>query len=353
MPTPTTNQQVAAIPFFFILGRPRSGTTLLRTLFDAHPNVTIPVECSFLINMSQKYKNVKNWTSDLLMEFFEDAQKHIKFKSWDLDLDKVKADLLECEGKNTFQNVCKVIYFNFNSLFPKEDIRWIGDKNPVYAKYAPELLKLFPEVKFIHLIRDPRDNIISLKAMDFEMPSVALIAYRWEYSARKLYYFKKKHPGNFYTIRYEDLVSDPTRYYREMCDYLSIPYYESVFDFYKKQDEALKKFDSNIVLKYHKSLLSPINTSKVDRWKTELSEREIRIAESVAGRWTEVYGYERRYRKPGLNARLYSIPWLIYGRVLYASFIIVDLLPFSMKIVLKNNGKILPRLFMKVSKLFS
>lgn len=348
MPEKTISQQVSGIPMFFILGRPRSGTTLLRTLFDAHPNVATPVECAFIINMRQKYGKVTNWSKEQLLTFHEDVQKHIKFDTWNIDLDQLKKDLLECEGPNTFQNVCKVVYFVNKSLFPKEEIKWIGDKNPVYATYTPELLELFPDAKYIHLVRDPRDNIISLKNVDFEGPFTALLAYRWEHSARKLFYIKKKNAAKFYTIRYEDLVSNPTRYYREMCDFLSIPYNDTVFDFYKKQDEAMKKFNIEKMMKYHKSLFSPINTSKVDLWKTQLPERDIRIAEFVAGKWTKIYGYERRFKRPGFVAMLYSLPWLIYGRALYVVRDIIDLFPFDLKIAVKNRGPVLARTFVKL-----
>jgi hypothetical protein len=49
------------IPFFFILGRPRSGTTLIRTLFDAHPNVKIPPEFPFIPLLARRFRNVKEW----------------------------------------------------------------------------------------------------------------------------------------------------------------------------------------------------------------------------------------------------------------------------------------------------
>jgi hypothetical protein len=344
----TDIKKIAGLPMFFILGRPRSGTTLLRTLFDAHPNAATPIECAFIINMNQKYGHISNWTRENLLSFHEDVQKHIKFDTWNIDLEKLKSDLLLCEGENTFQTVCKVVYMDYISLFPKEEIKWIGDKNPVYATYTPLLLQLFPESKFIHLIRDPRDNIISLKNVDFEGPFTALLAYRWQHSARKLYYIKKKFPEQFYTIRYEDLVREPEKYYREMCNFLSLPYYDHVFNFYKKQDEAMQQFKSDKVMKYHKSLFSPINTSKVDLWKTQLPELDIRIAEFVGGRWTKKYGYERKYKWPGFKAMLYSMPWLVYGSSLYLLRDFIDRLPFDMKIRLKNRGPVLARTFVKL-----
>lgn len=336
------------MPMFFILGRPRSGTTLLRTLFDAHPNVAIPLECAFIINMESKYGKVTLWTLENLLSFFEDVQRHIKFDTWKLNLDVLKTDLLQYQGDYTFQDICKVVYLNYQSVFQKEEITWIGDKNPVYATYTPKLIRLFPEAKFLHLMRDPRDNIISLKNVDFEGPFVALLAYRWVHSAKRIFRLKQKYPNRFYTIRYEDLVRKPEKYYGEMCDFLKIPYNDLVFDFYKRGPEVMKAYNVDLVMKYHKSLLSPINADKVDLWKTQLPANDIRVTENVAGRWLEKYGYERRFNRLDPIAFLKSLPWQFYGWILYFVRDIIDLLPFSWKVRIKNNGPLLARLFVKI-----
>lgn len=347
MGSSTYSDQHNTLPFFFILGRPRSGTTLLRTLFDAHPNAAVPLECAFIVNMSQKYAHIHTWSKQTLLDYYTDLQTHIKFDTWNMDLEQLKDALLKCEGEISFQEVCKIVYLNYKSVFPKQEIKLIGDKNPVYATYTQKLLKLFPDSKYIHLVRDPRDNIISLKNVDFEGPFSALLAYRWKHSAEKLFNIKKKLPEKFYTIRYEDLVREPQRYYAEMCEFLALPYNEQVFDFYKKQDEALKQFNNEKVMKYHKSLLSPINVSKIDLWKTQLPELEIRIAEYVCGKWTKIYGYERRFKNPGLKVVVKSLHWMAYGKALYILRDFIDLLPFSTKIWIKNRGPLLARTFVK------
>ena len=56
------------LPFFFILGRPRSGTTLLRTILDAHPNIVIPPENSYLIHLYFKYRHAGvKWESEIVL----------------------------------------------------------------------------------------------------------------------------------------------------------------------------------------------------------------------------------------------------------------------------------------------
>ncbi len=54
-------EKVRDIPMFFILGRPRTGSTLLRTLFDAHPNVIIPQEWPMLLLLHFQFGKVKCW----------------------------------------------------------------------------------------------------------------------------------------------------------------------------------------------------------------------------------------------------------------------------------------------------
>ena len=67
---------ISSIPIFFVVGRPRSGTTLLRMLFDAHPDVTFPPECQFIVNLYPKYKNVNPWKEeDLNPSYFHPKRR--------------------------------------------------------------------------------------------------------------------------------------------------------------------------------------------------------------------------------------------------------------------------------------
>jgi len=128
-------KKIKQTPFFFILGRPRSGTTLLMTLLDASPATIIPVECPVIKNLYPKYGKKKFWTEKDLLEFYTDLTSqtfynHYKFTDLNYDFDSIREDLLFLPGKNTFGELIKVVYSNYKSVFPKEEIRSIGDKNP-------------------------------------------------------------------------------------------------------------------------------------------------------------------------------------------------------------------------------
>ncbi len=248
-----------------------------------------------------------------------------------------------CEGENTFQNICKVIYLNYVSVFGNEEIVWIADKNPVYATYAKKLMKIFPDSVFLHITRDPRDNMLSIKTFEFEAPIPALLAFRWKNSSTKLYSLRKKYPEKFFLIRYEDLASEPAKYFPLLCDFLKVPFHKEVFEFYKKTDERIIGKVEVGAMKFHKGLLSPINTGKLGVWKTQLPDRDVRIAETVIGKWMERYGYERKYKKFDLGIWVKSIPWMIYARLLYLVRDFFDVMPFSLQIKIKSKGPVLAK----------
>ncbi len=346
--------KVKSLPFFFIIGRPRSGTTLLRTLFDAHPEVIIPLESPLIIDLYNKYGKVKIWDKKKLLSFYQDVQNQRKFESWTIDKDRLKDDIFACEGETSFQLLCKIVYYNYISFFDKKDIKLLGDKNPVYSLYSfytKRLIKIFPEAKFIHITRDYRDNILSIQKVDFEAPILPLLAYRWKYSTKQIKKVKDKHPESFYTIKYEDMVKNPGRHIEKLCNFLGIEYTSSVLEFRRKKDEILKVYSKEQVEEYHKNLFSPINTTKINLWKKQMSERDIKIADMVVGKYAELSGYSRKYKKLNILIYLLILPAIIYGRLWYLLIkFFIDKLPYKTRLRIIKKEPVLAKLYRKLFK---
>ncbi len=275
------NQDLKKVPMFFILGRPRSGTTLLRTLFDAHPNVKIPPEFPIILHLYQKFRKVKDWdekTIELFVNtiFNSPSFNNQQFANFRIDRDTYTANLMTLAHNGTTLDFLKSFNFYSFTLFPKKKIEWIGDKNPPYSIYVKRFLKIFPDAKFICIVRDYRDNYISMKGLsnlNLEAAVLSLQVSRWRYAVKLFLKYKKKYPGRFYIVRYEDLVKRQEEIFRELCSFLNIAYDPVVFDFFTKKDESLKFFPKEIIEKYHKSLLNPINTGRMNIWKKELKEK--------------------------------------------------------------------------------
>ena len=330
------NSPIDNIPFFFVVGRARSGTTLLRCLLDAHAEINIPLECAFIIHLHSKYGSRKDWRTEDLETFYQDLQQYPKFHFWTLDQEQLKADLLKCVGKNTYSHICKVVYYNFKSFFPKSDIKLLGDKNPSYSFHTGKLLKLFPEAKFIHITRDYRDNIISMINARFEAEIYSSLAYRWKFNNIQVLKQKKRTPERFYTLRYEDLVADPAYYMEEICKFLGVDFTPDMIDYHAKLDEMRKIYPADLINRHHKSLFQPINTDKLYSWKTKMSEKQIRICDTVVGSFAESMGYERKYPR-NFFWYLYCLPGMFYGRSLYFVMGAIHKLPLALRMKIING----------------
>ena len=163
-----TNTKISHIPFFFVIGRARSGTTMLRSMLDAHPNVIIPFESPYIVVLHKRFSKITNWTKEDLLEFHDSLYSiNWKFNAWNINKKKLKTDLLSRIGENSYSTICKVVHSNYISTFPKEEIKLIGDKTPKYAVKLELLLKLFPDAKYVHIIRDYRAQLYSMLKVNF------------------------------------------------------------------------------------------------------------------------------------------------------------------------------------------
>lgn len=340
-------KEIEKIPMFFIIGRPRSGTTLLRTLFDAHPEVNIPVECAYIIDLQKRYENIKIWNKELLLNFYEDLLVEFRFSNWHADTKKLKNELLKCEGENTFSNICKVVHSNYPSLFPKKKLKFIGDKNPIYSVYTKKLLRIFPEAKFIFIYKDYRDNYVSIAKAQFGLPIVPMQVYHWKYFYHLVKNHSKKYPDRFLFLKYEDFVTEPEFYTKKVFHFIGLQYDSSVMDFYKKKDEIIDKY--GIVAEgKHQSLLNPINTSRIGQWKNKLTQKQVQLADMTAGSLAEELGYERVYKKFNILTWMQAIPYILYAKHINILGFITDLLPYKTRIKVKQKPSIIVNIYMKL-----
>jgi hypothetical protein len=333
------SKNINDIPIFFILGRPRSGTTLLTTLFNAHPNVRIAPEFPIMMFLYQRFKKVKNWDEPTIRSFVDHAFYYSKFNSRrvaNLKIDKefIISEMLKYKEVGSIQLFLKSINYYAFSLYNKKETLWIGDKNPVYSIFAHRFRKIFPEAKFICIIRDYRDNFISIrklveKDVAIEAPSLPLQVGRWRYFIRLFLDCKRRFPDKYYILRYEDLVTAQETTFRSLCDFLGIAFDPSVFDFYKKKDETLKTYGNPVWEKFHDNLLNPINTGRMNTWQGELTPQQVRMADQIAGKYADLLGYERQNKGFSIWIFLKSYPLLVYNYFLIMTMIMGTYLPYK------------------------
>lgn len=309
-------ERIEKLPMFFIISRGRSGSNLLRTLFDAHPAISISFLSRFVQYLHPKYKTVKKWDEKLILSFYNDLFLLPRTENFNFDKEKLKGELLAAVKINdnvSFAVLCKIVYLNFNSVFEKGEIKIIGNKGNFFY-FMETILELFPNAKFIHLTRDYRDNIYSYLKVDFEPHIVSLLAFRWRFHNKKVVALRKKHPDLIYNIRYEDVVSKPELYMRAMCEFLAVDYNPAMLNFHKRIAEYSKNLPSSELTRHGSLFSGQIHPNNVSEWKKNMSAKHIKLADLVVGSFAEEMGYERADKKGNILLYLFvCLPSIVYG----------------------------------------
>lgn len=335
-------EQICRLPFFFILGRPRSGTTLLRTLLDVHPNITIPLENSGLIHLHFKYRNVKQWDRVKLKDLFIDFKNLNFIETWNLDWEQIE-DMLDYPSdlKLSFHEIIRVYYYHYHSEFAKEEIRSLGDKSPLNSLYARELFHLFPGAKFIHLVRDYRANLASMSKHDVFSPSSTAKLMQWRKSLNQINKLALAFPERYLLLRYEDLVLNPRQNYEQICIFLNVKYIPEILNPDYRKNAVNNIYNSAFLDQWQPDLSGKISTSNIDKWKNELGSAAVRKADYIAGKTGQLFQYEP-------ISKDYSLPFILLTEMKKFLFhlnemsrYLYDRLPYRMKIRIKNRKFIL------------
>jgi hypothetical protein len=326
------------VPMLFILGRGRSGSTLLQTMLDAHPGVRIPQESRFVQYLSYSYMGVRKWDDEQKKAFIKDLGRC--FETPEMDAELLNSNLQKLPENASFAEACKAIYLSVRSPFKKSTTKLIGDKNPRYVFFIRRLLKIFPDAKFVHLYRDCRDSTLSfygVKGMDFEKKQPAFLAYRWSYYNRQVMRAKSRYEGRFFALKYEDLVADPETQLRSICRFVDIDFEPEMLTYYRRINEVFDT-ESEIFRTIHSGLRTAPDTKKSGWWKTKMSERDVKITEAIAGTTLRKLGYETTTSSSKFKVYLVHLYWitaaalpLYFKKVFYGIPVIMRLFYFIKK----------------------
>jgi hypothetical protein len=259
------------VPPFFIVGNDRSGTTMLRIILDRGPDAAIPPESMFLTDVELPLADDPqvSWQS-LMYEVWH----HPKVRLWDLpgDAPVVPSDLAPADAARF------VLAAPFEAYARKHGKpRW-GDKTPHYVHHVDQLLGIWPDARFVVLVRDGRDVALSLKRMPFGPNNAWAAAQWWARGIRAGETAARAHPDQVMTVRYEDLVHDPATWVGAVCRFLDLRFEPDMLD--------LQHADRSRIVADQKSwfptLFDGINERAVARWQREMPPRDQAVFASLA-----------------------------------------------------------------------
>jgi hypothetical protein len=272
----------------FVVGCARSGTTLLQLMLHAHPRIAIPPETRFLTEAYERRAEFGDLrvaaNIDALVDWvMVDPQQRL-VRDLELDTDEVRRRAHEVEP--TIGSILGLVLKMYAERWDKP--RW-GDKRPSYFKRMDEILAMFPDAQFVHLIRDGRDCVASLQHMSWWGSGSVGAMQNWmaamQVGARCR---RRLRADQYHELYYEDLVGDARTELQRLCAFLGEDFDEAMLEPDRVAEEAVPRRKRR---RHHKRTTDRVSDQAVGRWTGDLEPWEITLMEAVAGRELRRHGY--------------------------------------------------------------
>ena len=285
----------------FILGNPRSGTSLFRLMLNAHPQIISPPECGFLHWWFTKYKN---WdgssnTSNNINEFIKDIKSSKKMEDWNLDFEKLEQKINQQNPKN-YAELGEIVYVMFAEQKCKKPIV-IADKNNYYINHLSDLKEIWPTAKYILLIRDGRDvacSYLKIEKLVTDSPykpkltnDISVIAKEWVINNNNsIDFINSFEDKRGLIVRFEDIVTNPKFFLTQVCDFLEVEFHDEMLNYYIKN--AIHQDEPSSTIDWKMKTLEPPDENNIDKYKSELSEEHYNEFNAIATPLLRKFNYE-------------------------------------------------------------
>lgn len=288
-----------ANPYVFVVGCPRSGTTLLQRILDHHPQLAVTNDTHLIPRV---VNDAHADTATPLTAAHVDALiTDRRFARLGVD-DRVARSL--AAGCTTYSGYIARLYDRVAEQAHKS---FAGEKTPDYVRHLPLLHRLFPAARSVHIVRDGRDTARSL--LDWATPTkgpgrlplwqhepiaVAALWWAWQAGAGR----RDAHVlgvDAHLLIRYEDLVADTESVIRRVATFLDLEFDASMLEFHvgRRRDAEGRSAKG--------SWLPP--TPGLRTWSTDYADDDLALFEALVGDELVAFGYELACPPPSAAVR--------------------------------------------------
>ncbi|MDF1792489.1 MAG: sulfotransferase [Thalassobaculaceae bacterium] len=278
------------LPVFFVAGLPRSGTTWLQQMLNAHPQVLCLGESHFMNDMvPELYQVLWNYTK----------QRAKGQRTWAPGVVGPQPVHMGPVFRMAFAALAAANLGDKNL----ETLVTIGEKNPDNLFHAERVWRVYPDARMVHIIRDPRDGAVSGFArfrprLPEEMTREQYVdAYSKDWASR-IATARVASAGRAYMeIRYEELHADTFGRAGEIFRFIGVS--DDTADVALATDASSFERLSGGRKQGEKDATSHYRRGEVGGWRDELTEEEVRMAERNAGEMMTSLGYELSSDGPG------------------------------------------------------
>ncbi|MEH3118761.1 MAG: sulfotransferase [Methylorubrum populi] len=270
-------------PMPFVVGVARSGTTLLRLLLDAHPDLAMTPET--------------NWLGGALAALRPDAPADAFRKAltgapnWgDMEIGEAALDAILAQPFAAPGDRLRAIYRAYAARF---GVSRIGDKTPLHGSRMTTIREALPEARFIHIVRDGRDVALSLRELWFGPGRDAEDAAAfWMWHLRQIRQEAQFVP-HYLEVRFEELVADPRKVLTEIGAFIDLPFHEDQLRAHERAAARLTELKDvhwgtrRITAEQRKGLFTltskPPLPERAEVWRREMSAEDQEAFRRVAG----------------------------------------------------------------------
>lgn len=279
-----------------VLGVRRSGTTLLRLMLDRHPHLAIPDESYFIPQLAARHRGRLDPAA-----FEDDLRRLPTLAEWGVSARDVRERL---PAGATVADGVTAIYGLYAERRGKN--RW-GDKTPLYMRYLPLLERLFPDARYVHLVRDGRDAALSFLSVPPGIMTeswghprdAAGFACQWRTEVLAARALGRRAGERYLEVSYEALVADPRRELERVCAHVGLPFEPGMLEYEGAAEAAAKP---------HQQSLRRPPTPGLRDWRVGMEPGAVAAFEAVASDVLAELGYElrspARAAGPGARTRL-------------------------------------------------
>jgi hypothetical protein len=290
-----SRKDAAREPAVFVVGMNRSGTTLLRMMLDAHPQLTIPPETHFVPDLIKACREDGATPEDALAAM-KSAREWGDFGFSDEEM----LTRLRALPKLRPGPAVRTFYEAYMQQQGKP--RW-GEKTPTYVQKMKLIQRALPEARFVHVIRDGRDVALSVLDRTVRDLTAGDVATRWQ---KKITKAREDAPAldHYMEIRYEDLILDTESVLRKVADFIDLPWDDSMLHYHERSAERLREMARALPgdgrakelsverrMKTHEMTTKPPSADRVARWRTQMSAGQRAEFEEIAGELLAELGY--------------------------------------------------------------
>jgi Sulfotransferase family len=277
-------------PYVFFVGCPRSGTTLLRRIADAHPQLAVVHESRWIPRTFEHRLGLTPEgfvTSKLLARLLREPKR---LRALEMSGSELQAFFADHDSVH-FSDFVSALFDFYGERHGKH---LVGDKSPGYVRYLPLLHDLWPETKFVHIIRDGRDVYLSVldwrrgatTFSSFDEAPATTAGVWWDWYVRLgIEGGRLIGSGLYCEVRYEALVLDAERELARVCDFLRLPYEAAMLRFHEGRMRDDPRLDA-------KRAWRPV-TGGLRSWREQMPHEDVAQFEAAAGDLLEELGYER------------------------------------------------------------